>query len=333
MPQVDLRWRPSGGRGEYEHVPSEALMDRRIIIETPATPGARIATDVRGRLRDGKPRLRRDDPNDRSNLNVAPLVAALALLPDPMREDKGSLELPLRDKGYVVSSITMHVEINAEGDAICTPLRMQVLHDPSTIDLFGRFRRIGTLLQRTDLPGEVADLAARYKQIAASGQPSAELRAVADGLSEWLAHTPDAEIVLGEPSSEIISSTSNGVAEEPVIYSDLSVDETKRRLVSHYKIDRDRKIRQAKVVQFQADHGSLFCENCGFSFEAGYGDVGRGMIEVHHRKPLASLLPNTMTTLADLMLLCANCHRVVHRKRTPLSAEDLKAATKVSFER
>ncbi len=91
MPEVDLRWRPSGGRGEYEHVPQDILLGRNIIIDPVSVPNARIKTDAWGRIKDGKPRIRRENPNDRALLNVPQLIAALALLPIRSGKTKGPL--------------------------------------------------------------------------------------------------------------------------------------------------------------------------------------------------------------------------------------------------
>lgn len=328
MARVDIRWRPSGGRGEYEHVPSNVLMGRRIVI-SPVSVSGLIRTDVQGEQRDGKPRLRRDNPNDRTLLNVHSLIPALALFPDPMREDKGEVLLPLRDKGYVLASLTCDVEYAENGDAICTPLQMQVLHDTSVIDIFGRLRSVGALLDRPDLPPRAALAAKRYKAIIATGIPSTELREVADELRWWLDQTPIAAEELDQPSLDVAPEPP-AEAQDQISYEDLSVDETKRRLVSHYKIDRDRGIIKSKIAQFKQANGRLYCEACAFSFEDRYGEYAKDVIDVHHTRPLGTLLPNTMTKLSDLMLLCSNCHRVVHRRKTPLSPDDLIALLKAS---
>ena len=55
------------------------------------------------------------------------------------------------------------------------------------------------------------------------------------------------------------------------------------------------------------------CMGCGFNFGDFYGEVGRGFIEVHHVIPLADSGQRETNPLTDLIVLCANCHRVVHR--------------------
>lgn len=322
MPQVEVRWRRSGGRGEFEHIPSDVLMGRRVAIAVSPTTDQVVFTDVRGQRRDGKPRLRRDDQYDRTMLNVPNLVAALALLPDPRREDTGNLALPLRDDGYVVSTLTFDAELAEDGAAVCTPLRMQVLHDPSVIDIASRLRAVNELIARADLPPDLADLAEQYRELIANGRAVVAFRELSSQFRQALENHPELSAGLDEPTLEIETEEVAAQAGAPAL-DDLSADETKRRLVSHYRIERDRKIAKEKVARFKAEHGTVHCEACAFSFDEVYGDYAKGVIDVHHIRPLASLLPNTLTKLSDLMLLCPNCHRVVHRKKTPLTPAEL----------
>jgi hypothetical protein len=77
-------------------------------------------------------------------------------------------------------------------------------------------------------------------------------------------------------------------------------------------------------------HGTS-CVACGFDFGATYGAAGAGYIEVHHLNPLSERLETSGGALAttgidDVVPLCANCHRVAHRRRPALSLVELKAA-------
>ncbi|MWV13735.1 HNH endonuclease [Pseudomonas sp. R-28-1W-6] len=94
----------------------------------------------------------------------------------------------------------------------------------------------------------------------------------------------------------------------------------------HRTRERSRKLVEAKKKQALASHGKLVCEACGFDFFKRYGAAGTGLIDVHHSRPLHTLEPGQKTRLEDLILLCANCHRVVHASRHWLSLEQLKAA-------
>ena len=72
-------------------------------------------------------------------------------------------------------------------------------------------------------------------------------------------------------------------------------------------------------------HG-LVCMGCKFNFETNYGAIGAGFIEVHHTKPISSIGGATsVDATSDLVVLCSNCHSIVHRKRPiPLSLEALR---------
>ena len=69
------------------------------------------------------------------------------------------------------------------------------------------------------------------------------------------------------------------------------------------------------------------CWVCGFDFEAAYGALGHGFIEVHHRRLHSSFSgEHTVDSADDLVPLCSNCHSMVHRAPgdQPLSPEKLK---------
>ena len=72
-------------------------------------------------------------------------------------------------------------------------------------------------------------------------------------------------------------------------------------------------------------HG-LKCQACGFDFEESYGERGKDFIEVHHIKPLyENEMEVEVNPETDLVCLCSNCHRMIHRNRNDvLSIEGLK---------
>jgi hypothetical protein len=69
-------------------------------------------------------------------------------------------------------------------------------------------------------------------------------------------------------------------------------------------------------------HGTR-CQVCHFSFEEVYGERGAGYIEVHHLKPLSSHRKAGETRIeTDVAVLCANCHRMIHRRKEELLTLD-----------
>lgn len=102
-----------------------------------------------------------------------------------------------------------------------------------------------------------------------------------------------------------------GVSSTPS--STLRMTEGERKLRAHYKRERSGKIRNMKLEQFLKVHGKYFCEICGEVAGIRYPPtLNERIYEVHHRKPLAQSDSPVQTTLDDLALLCANCHRSVH---------------------
>ncbi|WHS98297.1 MAG: hypothetical protein LZT29_01208 [Pantoea stewartii] len=91
----------------------------------------------------------------------------------------------------------------------------------------------------------------------------------------------------------------------------------------HRRIERNKKIVESKKEEFIKKYGKLYCEVCGFSFEDVYGhSLKKSSIECHHINPLAE---NGLkeTRLSDLVLLCPNCHRVLHQHNPCLDVETL----------
>ncbi len=84
-----------------------------------------------------------------------------------------------------------------------------------------------------------------------------------------------------------------------------------------FHIQRERSqtlIRVVKEKRLQKDP-KLKCEICGFSFVETYGDLGKGFIEAHHIFPISELKVESKTKPEDIVLICSNCHRMIHRKR------------------
>lgn len=80
----------------------------------------------------------------------------------------------------------------------------------------------------------------------------------------------------------------------------------------HRARERNPSLVAKKKKQALKTKGCLECEVCTFTFRQKYGHIGSNFIECHHRKPLAELEPGTPTKLADLALVCSNCHRMLH---------------------
>lgn len=105
-----------------------------------------------------------------------------------------------------------------------------------------------------------------------------------------------------------------GLADEFAIPPQASITET-RKYAYHRKVERNRTAaRYAKKF-----HGNR-CQACDLDFAERYGEIGRGFIEAHHLRPIATLeegVPVKYDVAADFAVLCSNCHRMIHRFSNP----------------
>ena len=102
-------------------------------------------------------------------------------------------------------------------------------------------------------------------------------------------------------------------------------EEEKQRLegrMTEAKVLRRQRNRQAR--QQCLDASGYKCYICGFDFEKTYGEIGKGFLEVHHTKPLATYDDEHPIPQSELCALCSNCHSMVHRKKDVLDVELLK---------
>ena len=105
---------------------------------------------------------------------------------------------------------------------------------------------------------------------------------------------------------------------------DLSGREGARHLVTHLRLERDRRLVEKKKRAVLRVQGKLACEVCGFDFGAHYGPLGTGFCEVHHCKILSKTEGERVTRLKDLAIVCSNCHRMLHRGDSVVSIARLR---------
>lgn len=105
------------------------------------------------------------------------------------------------------------------------------------------------------------------------------------------------------------------------IYSNVNLSKLNKRyeegrqilVENHRKRERDQQLIKDAKELFYEHHNSMFCEICGFDFEEVYGELGRGFIEGHHIKPVSKMKDGDETKIEDIMMVCSNCHSIIHR--------------------
>lgn len=95
--------------------------------------------------------------------------------------------------------------------------------------------------------------------------------------------------------------------------SEPSASEGRLQVLAHRRRERSRFLVKKKLSAFRRAHGSLHCEVCALPERGRYPEaLAASVFEVHHTSPLASATTPRRTTLADLAVVCASCHRAIH---------------------
>lgn len=173
---------------------------------------------------------------------------------------------------------------------------------------------------RTDEHGRIrmfwhSDLAAKYNEHPHQQDDYPAIIFTKIGMDKY-----DVTIV-DTPGSTINNDSNDNIETEvEIIYSKNDV-EGKRKMYYSTRYERSAHNRRLAIKY----HGCK-CMACGFDFEKVYGKIGKWFIEVHHIMPLyrkdeeVVIDPKT-----DLVCLCPNCHRMVHRyKDKVLTLEELR---------
>ena len=104
--------------------------------------------------------------------------------------------------------------------------------------------------------------------------------------------------------------------------------EGKILLKKHLQRERNVKLIETAKKKFIAKHGRLYCEICGFDFEEAYSELGKNFIEAHHIKPVSQMTENEKTNIDDIVMVCSNCHSMIHRKKPWLTVDKIKSIIK-----
>jgi len=83
--------------------------------------------------------------------------------------------------------------------------------------------------------------------------------------------------------------------------------------------------RNLKAREQCINHYRSRCVCCDFEFSGVYGEIGEGLIHVHHLEPISSVGKRyKVDPIRDLRPVCPNCHAIIHRRNPPLTVEEVK---------
>jgi 5-methylcytosine-specific restriction protein A len=122
---------------------------------------------------------------------------------------------------------------------------------------------------------------------------------------------------------DTVSDVEELVPDDALDFPDITAPEGRRRARMHLAYERNQRLRKAKIAYTRALGGTLACQVCGFDYEATYGERGKDYVECHHVVPLHTV-EERHNSIADLALICASCHRMIHRRSPWLTIEELR---------
>jgi hypothetical protein len=173
---MQIRLRPSGGRGEYELAGSHGavrgadLYGLDLVFEFGLD--LRIPLYAIADVHDGKPRIRLSDPH--SSSHAAKVIAALLLLPQPIREIRltSGTDTDVDFGRCAYSSIVVDVVYKDTSKAILRPRTIVALNGlgaKETIDVLNRFEFIKSIWARNDFDStEWLDAIANHQSVASA---------------------------------------------------------------------------------------------------------------------------------------------------------------------
>jgi len=112
----------------------------------------------------------------------------------------------------------------------------------------------------------------------------------------------------------------------PLTEDEEEFSEGKSATKVHIRRERSRKLRM-ELIALRLKQGGLSCDLCAIDGSKINPAMRDSMFESHHIIPL-SVVGETKTKVKDMALLCANCHRLLHRaiakRKQWLSIEEAK---------
>ncbi len=127
-----------------------------------------------------------------------------------------------------------------------------------------------------------------------------------DGISSIPGYIYFTDLSKNNTNSAVTTEKAN--TKVPPDYSNLKLTEGAIREITTEIKSRNIQVKQAAVKKYGA-----VCQVCGFVFAEKYGELGKDFIEIHHINPLSESFGERNVTVDDVNLVCANCHRMLHR--------------------
>jgi predicted HNH restriction endonuclease len=135
--------------------------------------------------------------------------------------------------------------------------------------------------------------------------------------------------VMQSLSNQGFSATQRKSAQERS-FDTITIEEGQAGNINTRVLRRSAILRKAAIEHFADANGSIACKACDFRAEEVYGPESKGLIEIHHRRPLflnegMGRRASLQSAVEGVIPLCPSCHRIVHSKPgTVMSLGELK---------
>ena len=150
----------------------------------------------------------------------------------------------------------------------------------------------------------------------------------------WVHDFAPIRIQVGRQQQQVVEALSD---EDLVRIEDISTTELESRSPSRFADEADieglksehlttttKRSRRLRDKAFNAANG--ICSVCRRDFSKVLGGQGVRVLQVHHIEQLSARDVPSVTSLADLVVVCANCHLLLHLDaRQTLSVDDLRS--------
>lgn len=99
--------------------------------------------------------------------------------------------------------------------------------------------------------------------------------------------------------------------------------EKKRRRDSHIKYEGRLNNKDIKAIK---EYLGYTCMACGLDPIKEYGEDKKGIMEAHHKNPYSEMNEGEIREVKpdDFLILCPNCHKLIHKLDSPNDLEELK---------
>ncbi len=185
-------------------------------------------------------------------------------------------------------------------------------HHPDVIELSG-FLRGAIFVPATDRQPSFRNpdgVALKLQNLLSAAQPGRGLQASATD-KQVVADFPEArrsELAQIAATLRAVPQSLSDVSQS--VIEDVEFAEGSLLTKLHLVRERSPKVRKALLAAHGA--GPLMCEICNHSRPALARPIQESLFEAHHRLPLSASAARK-TRVADVALLCACCHRLIHK--------------------